>query len=125
MRGVAVDGQAADGAVEAASAVMQKSGQDPLIMIDFSHANSSKQHKRQIVVGHDVGSQLAAGDKRIIGVMIESHIVEGRPEIGPRDKMTYGQSVTDACIHWDDTVAALRGLAQSITQRRRRLAANA
>lgn len=106
------------GAVEAASAVMQKSGQQPSIMIDFSHANSSKQHKRQIVVGHDVGSQLAAGDKRIIGVMIESHIVEGRQDIGPRDKMTYGQSVTDACIHWDDTAELLRNLAGSVAARR-------
>ncbi len=106
------------GAVEAASAVMQKSGQQPLIMIDFSHANSSKQHKRQIVVGHDVGSQLAAGDKRIIGVMVESHIKEGRQEIGPREQMTYGQSVTDACIHWDDTAELLRNLATSVAARR-------
>ena len=106
------------GAVEAASGVMAKAGQQPLIMIDFSHANSSKQHKRQIVVAHDVGSQLAAGDKRIIGVMVESHIVEGRQDIGPRDKMTYGQSVTDACIHWDDTAELLRNLAASVAARR-------
>ncbi|MGH8540390.1 MAG: 3-deoxy-7-phosphoheptulonate synthase, partial [Stenotrophobium sp.] len=106
------------GAVDAACAALAKAGLKPQVMIDFSHANSSKQHKRQIVVGHDVGSQLAAGDKRIIGVMVESHIVEGRQDIGPREKMTYGQSVTDACIHWDDTAELLRNLATSVAARR-------
>jgi 3-deoxy-7-phosphoheptulonate synthase len=94
-------------------------------MVDFSHANSSKQHKRQIVVGHDVGSQIAGGDSRIIGVMIESHLVEGRQEICAPEKMTYGQSVTDACIHWDDTVELLRNLAASVAQRRKQLAKSA
>ncbi|MGQ0699688.1 MAG: 3-deoxy-7-phosphoheptulonate synthase [Panacagrimonas sp.] len=111
--------------VEAASAAMSKSGLKPQIMIDFSHANSSKQHRRQIVVGQDVGAQLAGGDTRIVGVMIESHLVEGRQDIGTRDKMTYGQSVTDACIHWDDSVDVLRGLAGSVAQRRERLAKSA
>jgi 3-deoxy-7-phosphoheptulonate synthase len=113
------------GAVDAACAALGKAGLQPQVMIDFSHANSSKQHKRQIVVGHDVGSQIAGGDHRIVGVMVESHIVEGRQEIGPRDKMTYGQSVTDACIHWDDTAELLRNLAASVAQRRERLAKSA
>ena len=112
-------------AVDAASAAMSKAGLQPQIMIDFSHANSSKQHKRQINVAQDVGGQVAAGDSRIIGVMVESHIVEGRQEIGPRDQMCYGQSVTDACIGWDDTVELLRGLAASVSQRRERLARSA
>lgn len=113
------------GAVEAASAAMTKAGLKPLVMIDFSHANSSKQHKRQIIVGHDVGSQLAAGDQRIIGVMVESHLVEGRQDIGAPEKMMYGQSVTDACINWDDTAELLRNLAASVAQRRKQLAKSA
>jgi 3-deoxy-7-phosphoheptulonate synthase len=94
-------------------------------MIDFSHANSQKQHKRQIAVAQDVGEQIAAGDRRIIGVIIESHLVEGRQDIGPRDKMIYGQSVTDACIGWDDSAEVLRGLAAHVAQRQARLAKSA
>ena len=111
--------------VEAASAAMTKAGLRPEIMIDFSHANSSKQHKRQIAVAQDVGGQIAAGDSRIIGVMVESHLVEGRQEIAPREQMKYGQSVTDACIGWDDTVEVLRTLSTSVAQRRARLAKTA
>ncbi len=109
--------------VDAACAALTKAGLRPQVMIDFSHANSSKQHKRQIVVGQDVGRQIAGGDDRIIGVMIESHLVEGRQDIGP--DMCYGQSITDACIHWDDTVDVLRGLAHSVEQRRLRHARSA
>jgi len=111
--------------VDAACAALTRAGLPAQIMIDCSHANSSKQHQRQLVVAQDVGHQVAGGDARIVGVMVESHLVEGRQEIGPRDKMTYGQSVTDACIHWDDTVTLLRGLADAVDQRRRRRAANA
>ncbi|HKY89496.1 MAG TPA: 3-deoxy-7-phosphoheptulonate synthase [Nevskiaceae bacterium] len=111
--------------VEAASAAMTKAGLKPQVMIDFSHANSSKQHKRQVVVGQDVGAQIAGGDTRIVGVMIESHLVEGRQDIAPRDKMTYGQSVTDACIHWDDSVEVIRGLSGAAEQRRAGLAKSA
>ncbi|SHG66027.1 3-deoxy-D-arabinoheptulosonate-7-phosphate synthase [Hydrocarboniphaga daqingensis] len=112
-------------AVEAASAAMTKAALPARIMIDFSHANSSKQHKRQIVVAQDVGAQIASGDTRIMGVMVESHLVEGRQEIAPRDRMCYGQSVTDACIGWDDTVEVLRGLAANVAQRRQQLAKTA
>jgi 3-deoxy-7-phosphoheptulonate synthase len=111
--------------VDAACAALAKAKLPPQVMIDFSHANSQKDHQRQMIVAQDVGHQIAGGDKRIAGVMVESHLVEGRQEIGPRDKMTYGQSVTDACINWADTVELLRGLAQAVTQRRQRLAANA
>ncbi|MES0875221.1 3-deoxy-7-phosphoheptulonate synthase [Sinimarinibacterium thermocellulolyticum] len=111
--------------VDAACAALTKAGLRPQVMIDFSHANSNKQHKRQIIVGHDVAHQIAGGDERIIGVMIESHLVEGRQEIGPRDKMTYGQSITDACIHWDDTAELLRHLANAVEQRRLRHARSA
>ncbi|SEQ82682.1 3-deoxy-D-arabinoheptulosonate-7-phosphate synthase [Solimonas aquatica] len=109
--------------VDAACAALSKAGLRPQVMIDFSHANSSKQHKKQISVGQDVGHQIAGGDERIIGVMIESHLVEGRQDIGPA--MCYGQSVTDACIHWDDTAELLRSLAGSVEQRRLRHARSA
>ena len=111
--------------VDAACAALTRAGLPEQVMIDCSHANSSKQHQRQLVVAQDVGHQVAGGDARIVGVMVESHLVEGRQEIGPRERMTYGQSVTDACIHWDDTVTLLRGLAGAVQQRRQRRAANA
>jgi 3-deoxy-7-phosphoheptulonate synthase len=111
--------------VDAACAALLKAGLPPQVMIDFSHANSAKQHKRQLAVAEDVGHQVAGGDRRIVGAMVESHLVEGRQEIGPRDRMVYGQSVTDACLHWEDTAVLLRGLGRAVTQRRRRLAANA
>ncbi|MFP5304852.1 MAG: 3-deoxy-7-phosphoheptulonate synthase [Gammaproteobacteria bacterium] len=111
--------------VDAACAALTKAGLRPQVMIDFSHANSNKQHKRQMLVGQDVAHQIAGGDERIIGVMVESHLVEGRQDIAPRDRMTYGQSVTDACIHWDDTLELLRQLANSVEQRRTRNARSA
>jgi len=111
--------------VDAACAALTKAGLRPQVMIDFSHANSSKQHRRQIVVAQDVGHQIAGGDDRIIGVMVESHLVEGRQDIAAPEKMTYGQSVTDACIHWDDTAELLRHLANSVEQRRLRNARSA
>jgi len=107
--------------VDLACAVMTKAGLRPNVMIDFSHANCSKQHRQQIAVARDVERQIAAGDHRIIGVMFESHLVEGRQDIGPRENMTYGQSVTDACIGWEDTVHVLRELADSVSQRRGQL----
>jgi 3-deoxy-7-phosphoheptulonate synthase len=110
--------------VDAACAALTRAGLPEQVMIDCSHANSSKQHQRQRVVAQDVGHQVAGGDGRIVGVMVESHLVEGRQEIGARDKMVYGQSVTDPCIHWDDTVTLLRDLAESVKQRRLRRAAN-
>jgi 3-deoxy-7-phosphoheptulonate synthase len=111
--------------VDAAAAAMTKAGMTPRIMIDFSHANSAKQHKRQVNVAQDVGGQIASGDDRIMGAMIESHLVEGRQEICSPDKMVYGQSVTDACISWEDTAEVLRGLASNVAQRRERLARSA
>ena len=111
--------------VDAACAALSKAGLAPQLMIDFSHANSRKQHQLQIEVGADVGHQIAGGDARIVGVMIESHLVAGRQEIGPREQMTYGQSVTDACIGWNDTAELLRSLASSVAQRQSRLAKSA
>ncbi|MCE2908474.1 MAG: 3-deoxy-7-phosphoheptulonate synthase [Burkholderiaceae bacterium] len=93
------------------------------LMIDASHANSSKQHQRQIDVMKDVGGQLAAGNRCIFGVMVESHINGGAQKFTPgKDdaaKLAYGQSITDACIDWADTVGLLDGLAQAVKARRR------
>ncbi|MDP3295607.1 MAG: 3-deoxy-7-phosphoheptulonate synthase [Nevskia sp.] len=111
--------------VDAAAAAMTKAGMRPAVMVDLSHANSRKQHRLQIEVGRDVAGQLAEGSERIIGVMIESHLVEGRQEIGPREQMVYGQSVTDACLAWDDTADLLRTLAGGVAARRERLAQSA
>jgi len=88
------------------------------VMIDFSHANSNKKHELQVKVGTDVANQIAAGDKRIIGVMIESHLVAGRQDIIEGKELTYGQSVTDACLGWDDSVALIAKLAQAVQKRR-------
>ena len=108
--------------VEATALELGKAGLPARIMIDFSHANSSKQHRNQITVADNVAQQLEAGDARIIGVMIESHLVEGRQDIVPGKALNYGQSVTDACIGWDDTVGTLQRLAQGVRARRSVLA---
>jgi 3-deoxy-7-phosphoheptulonate synthase len=86
-------------------------------MIDFSHANSRKLHRRQVYVGRDVCSQISSGDGRITGVMIESNLVEGNQS--PSHKpLIYGQSVTDACLAWDDTAPLLDQLAEAVVARR-------
>ncbi len=108
--------------VEATAVELGKSGLPARIMIDFSHANSSKQHRNQIGVADNVAQQMEAGDARIIGVMIESHLIEGRQDIVPSKPLVYGQSVTDACIGWDDTVSVLQRLAQGVRVRRNKLA---
>ena len=107
------------GSVDAACEALEKSGLPPQVMIDFSHANSSKQFKRQAVVGHDVATQIEGGDRRIIGVMIESHLKEGRQDNVPGTPLTYGQSITDACIAWSDTLPVLEQLAAAVAARRK------
>ena len=97
---------------------MQKAGLRPNLMIDFSHANSRKQHEKQIEVARDVASQIRRGDRNIMGAMIESHLVAGRQDLVPGKDLTYGQSVTDACISWEDSVPVLEQLAEAVRQRR-------
>lgn len=87
------------------------------LMIDFSHANSEKQHRRQIDVGANVADQIASGDDRIMGVMIESHLNEGRQEVKDGKALSYGLSITDACIGWQDSAQLLRDLAQAVKAR--------
>jgi len=86
------------------------------IMIDASHGNSQKQFKQQLPVIENISSQISSGNKNIKGVMIESHLVEGNQKIS--DSLVYGQSITDACIGWDDTVSCLQSLSDAVTKRR-------
>ena len=104
--------------VSEVKAGLEKAGLPPRIMIDFSHANSSKQFKKQMDVATDVSGQIAGGDASIIGVMIESHLVEGNQSLESGEPLVYGQSVTDACIGWDDTDTVLRRLAAAVQARR-------
>jgi 3-deoxy-7-phosphoheptulonate synthase len=97
---------------------MRKSGLDPRIMIDFSHANSKKDYRRQAVVCHDVAAQIAAGDRNIMGVMIESNLVAGAQKLEPPKPLVYGQSITDACIDWQETHGLLAELAAAVRTRR-------
>ena len=87
-------------------------------MVDFSHANSDKQFSRQMEAGRDVISQISNGEQRIFGTMIESHLVEGRQDVTTGQSLTYGQSITDACLGWDDTEILLRELATASQKRR-------
>ena len=100
--------------VECVAQMLEKAGQRPCVMIDCSHANSNKQYERQLEVARVIGEQLRAGEQRIIGVMVESNLVAGRQDFEPGKELVYGQSITDACISWEDTVTLLRGLAAAV-----------
>jgi 3-deoxy-7-phosphoheptulonate synthase len=104
--------------VEAAAADIGKAGLAARIMIDASHGNSSKVPKNQVGVCENIAEQLAAGDVRIMGVMVESHLVEGRQDLEPGKPLTYGQSITDGCVGWDDSLQVLETLAQGVRKRR-------
>jgi len=98
---------------------LEKAGLAAQVMIDFSHANSSKQFKKQMDVGTDVCGQVAGGESAIMGVMIESHLVEGNQSLESGEPLVYGKSVTDACIGWEDTEVVLRQLADAVKARRK------
>ncbi len=87
-------------------------------MIDCSHANSQSRHEQQVDVARDVAAQVAGGDDRIFGVMIESHLNAGRQDLVPGQPLQYGISITDACIGWDATTETLRTLAEAVRARR-------
>lgn len=97
---------------------LEKTGQRNKLMIDCSHANSGKDPVRQMEVCRDVAGQIANGDERIFGVMMESHLVRGRQDVADINDMVYGQSITDACMSWDETDILLRELAEAVRQRR-------
>jgi 3-deoxy-7-phosphoheptulonate synthase len=105
--------------IDAAARTLGAAGLDDRVMVDCSHANSQKNHERQILVAGELASQIASGERRIFGVMIESALKGGRQDIVPGRPLVYGQSVTDACISWDDTVPVLETLAQAVRDRRR------
>jgi 3-deoxy-7-phosphoheptulonate synthase len=104
--------------VEAACSEIAKAGLAARLMVDFSHGNSRKQYKLQMEVCDSVAAQMAAGEERIVGVMVESHLVEGRQDLSPDKPLTYGQSVTDACIGWEDSLVVLDKLAAAVRARR-------
>ena len=107
--------------VDAACRELAAAGLAQHLMVDLSHANSAKQYRKQLEVGADVARQLAGGERRIVGVMIESHIHPGRQDLVAGKPLAYGVSITDACLGWDETVTLLDTLAEGV--RKRRLAA--
>ena len=104
--------------IDDACAISEKAGLTPAVVIDASHANSAKDPDRQPIVMDDVAAQIAGGDNRIVGVMIESNLVGGRQDLVPGKTLNYGQSITDGCIDWDSSVRVLESLAEAVATRR-------
>jgi 3-deoxy-7-phosphoheptulonate synthase len=107
-----------EASVASAAAELARSGVSQRIMIDASHANSSKKPENQPKVAADIARQISGGEQRIMGVMIESNLVAGRQDVAPGTALTYGQSITDGCIDWETTVPALNLLADAVAARR-------
>jgi 3-deoxy-7-phosphoheptulonate synthase len=105
-------------AIGEASATLEKAGLEPHLMVDCSHGNSLKDHARQSAVADALAEQIAAGEKAVFGLMLESNLVEGRQEIREGQPLRYGQSITDACIDWETTVEVLENLARASRRRR-------
>ena len=110
--------------VDTAAKSLAESGIAARIMIDCSHGNSGKEPAKQVGVGRDVAAQIAAGDPRIFGVMIESHLKAGRQDLLPGKALVYGQSITDACVGWEDSRALIDTFADAVRQRRLKAAEN-
>ncbi|HEY3555872.1 MAG TPA: 3-deoxy-7-phosphoheptulonate synthase, partial [Kribbella sp.] len=108
------DADSVAGAVE----LLRKGGLPERVVVDASHGNSRKDHKRQPVVAGEIGAQVAAGNHAIVGVMLESFLQEGRQDLDPTRELTYGQSITDACLGWDTTVTVLEQLRDAALSRR-------
>lgn len=104
--------------VNAAAEILENAGLNTRIMVDCSHANSQKKFDKQVEVCRDIGHQLRTGQNNIFGVMIESHLLEGRQDIEAGVELTYGQSITDACIGWEDSEMLLHELAEAVRDRR-------
>ena len=98
---------------------LAKAGYRDHVMVDFSHANSCKQFKKQLDVSREVARQIAAGSDKIFGVMIESHLVEGRQDLVEGKPLTYGQSITDSCIGWEDSEKVLQELSDAVAAKRK------
>ena len=110
--------------IDSAAAELARSGVTPRMMVDASHANSSKKPENQPLVVADVARQISDGEQRIVGVMIESNLVAGRQDVVPGVALTYGQSITDGCIDWEATASALNLLADAVAARREVLPGN-
>ena len=108
--------------VDATAKSLAEAGIPARIMIDCSHGNSGKDPAKQVGAGRDVAEQIAAGDSRIFGIMVESHLKAGRQDLIPGKTLTYGQSITDACVGWDDTRILIDALANAVRQRRAKAA---
>jgi 3-deoxy-7-phosphoheptulonate synthase len=106
--------------VKAACSELSRAGLPERLMIDCSHANSSKDYRRQLEVSQDIARQLVGGERRIIGVMVESHLVAGRQDLESAGALVFGQSITDACLGWDDSRGLLDTLAGAVRGRRER-----
>ena len=104
--------------VDAACAAAERAGVRPIVMIDASHANSAKKPENQPLVVDDVAGRIADGDRRIIGLMVESNLLAGRQDLVPGRTLVYGQSITDGCVDWDTSVAMLERLASAVERRR-------
>src|SRR5438094_1085184 len=104
--------------VDATCKELAAAGLAQRVMIDLSHSNSQKNYMRQIDVGREVAGQIGRGDGRIMGVMVESHLESGRQDLLPGKELVYGQSITDACIGWNESVPLLESLAEAVRQRR-------
>ena len=106
--------------IEDTANLLTESGLKASMMVDMSHGNSSKQHKKQIEVCNSICSQLLSGESRITGVMIESNLVEGNQSITRKQDLVYGKSITDACLNWEDTRGCLESLSEAIIGRRQK-----
>jgi 3-deoxy-7-phosphoheptulonate synthase len=104
--------------VQGALDALERVGLPRRLMIDTSHGNSDKDHARQPIVAHEIAEQVAAGERGIIGVLLESFLVDGRQDLVDRERLVYGQSITDACMGWEMTVPVLRELAAAVRSRR-------
>jgi len=107
-------------AVQAACEELARAKLPERLMIDCSHANSSKKYERQVDVARDIAGQVGGGERRIVGVMVESHLVAGRQELEPGKPLKFGQSITDPCLGWDTSVELLQTLAEAVKERRKR-----
>ena len=121
LRGGKIPNYDAD-SINSACNTISSAGLSPLLMVDCSHGNSQKDFQQQKEVARDIASQVSAGEARIMGVMLESHLNEGRQEHSPGCELEYGKSITDGCLGWSDTVEVLEMLTKSVRDRRQKLA---
>jgi len=104
--------------VDAAARELGTAGLEQRLMIDCSHSNSQKMYQRQIDVAREIARQVASGEERIMGLMVESHLKAGRQDLVSGKELVYGLSITDPCIGWEDSVPLLRNVAEAVRKRR-------